>query len=83
MSLCWALAEPLLFCPIILFKPPQITEVFDDRCWFTQKFISSVIDEHAPIKEKTPVKKASAFYEKPVKKTCHIKAMLQKQYFNH
>ena len=35
--------------------PHHVGEVFDDiddRCWFTQKLISSVINEHAPMKKR-------------------------------
>ena len=64
--------------------PHHVGEVFDDiddRCWFTQTLISSVINEHAPMKKKKPVKKPVPFMNSQLRKVCHRKAMLQNRYF--
>ena len=61
----------------------EVLDDIDDRCWFTHKLISSVIDEHAPIKQKKPVKDPVLFMNSQLRKAWDMKAMLQNRYFKN
>ena len=61
----------------------EVLDDIDDRCWFTHKLISSVIDEHAPIKKKKTVKDPVPFMNSQLRKAWDMKAMLQNRYFKN
>lgn len=60
----------------------DIFEDYDDKYWFNHKLIQSVIEDHAPLKHKRPVKKPVPYINSELRKACLKKAMLRNKYHN-
>ena len=61
----------------------DIFDSFEDTFWFSQCLLSDIINDHAPLKKKKPVKKPVPYINANLRKACHRKAMLHNRYFKY
>jgi hypothetical protein len=63
------------------FSVADIFDDLDDIYWFHSTLISDVIECHAPLKKRKPVRKPVPFMNAKLRKACHKKAMLRNKFF--
>ena len=63
------------------FHVADIFDDFDDSFWFNQTLLSDIIDGHAPLKQRRPVKMPVPFMNSKLRKACHRKAMAHNKFF--
>ena len=67
----------------IPFHVDEIFEDVDDSHWFSQRLISDVIEDHAPLKRKKLPKKPIPCMNSKLRKACHKKALDRNKYFRN
>ena len=76
--------DETLFKSDMDMAPFHVGDIFDDItdvCWFMQSLLCNVIESHAPLKQRKPVKMPVPFMNSELRKACHKRAMSQNRYF--